>query len=146
MTSTDARTRINQVGAVFVPVTDQDRALEFYLGRLGFEKRIDFTYGGGLRWIEVAPPGAANTIALVPCGEGPRVGGDEAHCAFHTDDIEADHAALLGAGVEADAEIARAGTARPGLVSIDVTVPDPEQAQFFFRDPDGNRFLIVQPG
>lgn len=142
----DGGTRINQVGAVFVPVTDQDRALAFYLGRLGFEKRIDFTYGGGLRWIEVAPPGAVNTIALVPCGEGSGVGGDEAHCAFHTDDIEADHAALIGAHVDVDPEIARAGTARQGLISIDATVPDPVPAQFLFRDPDGNRFLIVQPG
>lgn len=65
MTDVARRTRISQVGAVFVPVADQDRALEFYLDTLGFEKRAEFTYGGENRWIEVAPPGAANTIALV---------------------------------------------------------------------------------
>jgi catechol 2,3-dioxygenase-like lactoylglutathione lyase family enzyme len=48
-------TRISGVGTVGVPVTDQDRALEFYLGTLGFEKRMDAPFGGGMRWIEVAP-------------------------------------------------------------------------------------------
>jgi hypothetical protein len=47
-------------------------------------------------------------------------------------------------GVDVDAEIARAGTPRSGLVSAEVSVEDPVPAQFFFRDPDGNRFLIVQ--
>jgi catechol 2,3-dioxygenase-like lactoylglutathione lyase family enzyme len=131
---------------VFVPVADQGRALEFYVDKLGFEKRADFVYGDGIRWIEVAPPGAANTIALVPPGEGRSAGGDAAYCAFATDDIESDHAALRARGVDVDAEIAGAGTRRSGLISIDATVPDPVPPQFFFRDADGNRFLIVQPG
>lgn len=59
MTDSANKTRITQVGTVFVPVADQDRALEFYLSKLGFEKRADFPYGEGSRWIEVAPPGAA---------------------------------------------------------------------------------------
>lgn len=140
-------TRISQVGTVFVPVADQERALEFYLDKLGFEKRIDFTYGdAGSRWIEVAPPGAANTISLVPPSEGKSSGSDEAHCAFATADIEADHATLRARGVDVDKEIARTGKRRSGLVSIDVTIGDPVPSQFFFRDPDGNRFLIVQPG
>jgi catechol 2,3-dioxygenase-like lactoylglutathione lyase family enzyme len=139
-------TRINQVGAVFVPVADQERALEFYLDRLGFEKRADFTYGDGIRWVEVAPPGAANTIALVPPREGQSSGGDETYCAFATEDIEADHASLLARGVDVDAEIAGEGTPRAGLVSTEASVPDPVPPQFFFRDGDGNRFLIVEPG
>jgi hypothetical protein len=48
--------------------------------------------------------------------------------------------------VDVDAEIARAGTSRPGLVSLDSVVEDPVPPQFFFRDVDGNRFLIVGPG
>jgi hypothetical protein len=66
----------------------------FYLDKLGFEKRADFSYSEGSRWIEVAPPGSAIAIALVPPSEGKPVGGDETHCAFTTDDIEADHATL----------------------------------------------------
>jgi len=144
MTDTETTTRISQVGAVFVPVTDQDRALAFYLDKLGFEKRVDFSYGDGIRWIEVAPPGAANTIALVAPSEGASAGGDETHCAFATQAIEADHATLRARGVDVDAEIARTGKRRSGLVSTEVTVGDPVPAQFFFRDTDGNRFLIVE--
>jgi catechol 2,3-dioxygenase-like lactoylglutathione lyase family enzyme len=138
-------TRISQVATVFVPVADQDRALEFYLGKLGFEKRADFSYGEVGRWIEVAPPGSPIAIALVPPSEGQSAGSDEAHCALTTEDIEAMHATLRARGVEVDAEIARTGTPRSGLVSIEATVVDPVPAQFFLRDPDGNRFLIVQP-
>jgi catechol 2,3-dioxygenase-like lactoylglutathione lyase family enzyme len=145
MTDAASTTHINQVGTVFVPVADQDRALEFYLDKLGFEKRADFIYGGGSRWIEVAPPGAANTIALVPPSEGESAGGDAAYCAFATADIEADHATLRAGGVEVDAEIASEGKRRSGLVSTEATIADPVPPQFFFRDVDGNRFLIVEP-
>ena len=59
MAQTETTTRIKQVGTVIVPVTNQDRALEFYVGTLGFEKRTDMPFGDGDRWVEVAPPGAA---------------------------------------------------------------------------------------
>ena len=45
-------------GTVIVPVSDQDRAIEFYVETLGFEKRADIPFGGGERWVEVAPAGA----------------------------------------------------------------------------------------
>jgi catechol 2,3-dioxygenase-like lactoylglutathione lyase family enzyme len=141
-----AATGISEIGAVFVPVADQDRSLEFFVDKLGFEQRSDFAYGGRHRWIEVAPPGAANTIALVPPSEGASTGGDVTRCAFATADIEVAHAALRARGVDVDAEIARTGTSRSGLVSTAVSVENPVPAQFFVRDPDGNRFLIVQPG
>jgi len=147
MADTETRTRISQVGTVFVPVADQDRALEFYLDKLGFEKRADFPYGEGSRWVEVAPPGSAIAIALVPPSEGGTPGGDRTHCALSTEDIEADHAALRARDVEVDAEVAREGRARHLLFDTDrdmgnATVPP----MFFFRDIDGNRFLIVEAG
>ena len=52
MADTQSATRISQVATVFVPVADQERALEFYLGKLGFEKRADFPYGEDGRWVE----------------------------------------------------------------------------------------------
>jgi catechol 2,3-dioxygenase-like lactoylglutathione lyase family enzyme len=146
MTDDASAAGISEVGTVFVPVSDQDRSLEFFVGKLGFEKRADFAYGGRHRWIEVAPPGAANAIALVPPSEGASAGGDVARCAFATADIESVHAALRARRVDVDAEISRAGTPRPGLVSTAVSVEDPVPPQFFVRDPDGNRFLIVQAG
>lgn len=135
---------IMQVGTVFVPVADQDRALEFYLEKLGFQKLGDWPYGDGCRWIEVAPPGSINKIALVSQNEGKAFSSDRTLCAFSTTDIEADHIALLASGVEVDKEIAQKGRSRAGLISTDCNIPDPAPLQFCFRDIDGNRFLIVQ--
>jgi catechol 2,3-dioxygenase-like lactoylglutathione lyase family enzyme len=145
MTTITITTCITQVGTVFIPVSDQETALAFYLDKLGFEKRIDSSYGENHRWIEVAPPGSTNAIALVPPSEGKSIGGDHTCCAFTTKDIESDHATLRARGVDVDAEIARKGTHRSGLISLDVIVEDPVSPQFFFRDNDGNRFLMVAP-
>jgi catechol 2,3-dioxygenase-like lactoylglutathione lyase family enzyme len=145
MVETETQTRLSEVGTVFVPVSDQDRALAFYLDKLGFEQRADFAYGNDNRWIEVAPPGSSNAIALVSPSEGRSPGGDATLCAFATDDIEADHATLRARGVDVDPEIGRTGSRRSGLFSIEASVEDPVPPQCFFRDPDGNRFLIVEP-
>src|SRR5260370_40894961 len=68
----ETRTRITQVRTVGVPVTDQDRALGFYAGTLGLEKRLDVPVGDGGRWVEVAPAGATTAIAAgAPSGNPP---------------------------------------------------------------------------
>jgi catechol 2,3-dioxygenase-like lactoylglutathione lyase family enzyme len=131
MAETTTSTRITQVGTVIVPVSDQDRALAFYVDKLGFEKRTDMPFGRGDRWLEVAPPGGATTIALIPPQEGKPVGIDT-NVGFTTADVDADHAHLLAQGVEADEAVMRMG--------------DPVPPMFFFSDPDGNRFLIVERG
>ena len=53
---------------------------------------------------------------------------------------------LQADGVEVDPQVARNGTPRSGLVSSAVAVEDPVPPQFFVRDPDGNRFRIVEAG
>jgi len=147
MSNSPGGSSINAVGTVFVPVSDQEQALEFYVERLGFEKRVDFIYGAEqVRWIEVAPPGADNTIALVPAEEGTTPASDRTFCAFASSDIEADHTLIKAAGVEVDEAIATEGGVRKGLIGLDATITDPVPAQFLFRDPDGNRFLIVHSG
>lgn len=145
MKPSDSSPHIFEIGTVFVPVTDQDRSLDFFLHRLGFEKRVDFIYGGGRRWLEVAPPGAHNTLSLVPPSEGRATGSAQTYCALATKDIDAEHARLKAQGVDVDPAIAREGSRRVGLTATDATIPDPVPAQFFLRDPDGNRFLVVQP-
>ena len=121
-------TRITQVSTVAIPVTDQDRALAFYTGTLGFELRMDAEFGPGQRWIEVAPPGAATSIALVRPAEGTPPGVDTG-IRFGTADATADHADLLAQGVDADPEVLR----WPGVPPM-----------FGLRDPDGNRLVIVE--
>jgi predicted enzyme related to lactoylglutathione lyase len=131
MTDTTTSTHITHVGTVIVPVSDQDRALEFYLDTLGFEKRTDIPYGNGDRWLDVAPAGAATTLALIPPREGEATGVDT-RVAYTSEDIEADHASLKARGVDVDPEVMRMG--------------DPVPPMFWFRDQDANTFLIVQQG
>lgn len=136
---------IEQVGTVFVPVGDQDKALNFYINKLGFEKRVDASYSDGKRWIEVAPSNSDINIALVSNEEGNPSVDNQTYCAFSTKDIEADFETLKNRGVNiVDEQIGRKGTSRLGLISTEVTIKDPMPPQFSFRDPDGNRFLIVQ--
>src|ERR671937_209258 len=104
-----------------VPVSDQDRALEFYLDKLGFEKRTDTPYGEGERWVEVAPPGAETTVALVPPREGESAG-IQTRTGFTSEDVDADHPTLRARGVDTDPEVRRRGTRVPTMV--------------FFRDQD----------
>lgn len=65
MTPTTAFTGLSTVA---IPVTDQDRTKSL-LESLGFETRFDADLGDGFRWIELAPPGAATSIALVASGD-----------------------------------------------------------------------------
>ena len=63
-------TRLSKIGTVVVPVSDQDRAIEFYVETLGFEKRADVPFGNGYRWVEVAPAGADDHDRHRPAAPG----------------------------------------------------------------------------
>jgi len=120
-------TRIIDVEAVAVPVRDQDRALCFYVDKLGFEVRRDVPMAEGGRWIQVAPRAATTTIALVAAGDGTPVG-LETGITFTTSDAAADHADLLARGVPVD-ELLR----WPGVPPM-----------FAFYDEDGNGLKIIE--
>jgi catechol 2,3-dioxygenase-like lactoylglutathione lyase family enzyme len=123
------KTHISKVATVVVPVSDQERAIEFYVETLGFEKRTDVPFGNGYRWVEVGPADAVTTIAIVPPPPGKPTGNVETGIGLHSDDIEADHADLKARGVDVDAEVSRMG--------------DPVPPLFWFRDPDGNTLMVV---
>ncbi len=122
------RTRIIGMATIAVPVADHDRALAFYVDTLGFEKRMDATFGEGQRWVEVAPAGATTTIALAPAHEGSPAGVDTG-IRLSTADAGADHADLSARGVEVDPEVMR----WPGVPPM-----------FSMCDPDGNRLYLVE--
>ena len=111
-------------------MSDQDRAIEFYTEKLGFELRGDTPYGYGERWVEVAPAGAATRIALVPPQQGQSVG-VPSNIGLTTGDVDADHAHLEEQGVEVD-DVMRMG--------------DPVPPMFFFRDQDGNTIFVAEAG
>ena len=122
----ETRTHITGVRTVGIPVSDQDRALAFYTGTLGLEKRFDVPFGEG-RWVEVAPAGAATSVALVHTREGDPIG-VETGVRFASQDVPGDHSQLRAHGVD-----------------VDELIPSPV-AMFVFRDPDGNRLEIVEGG
>ncbi len=125
------KTHISGVGRVIVPVTDQDRALAFYLQNLGMETRVDVPTVDGDRWIEVAPVGETTVLALIrPRGGMFEHPGVETRISLSSRDVEADHAALRQAGVDVDEEIIR--------------LPPPVPPMFFFRDPDRNTLQVTQ--
>jgi catechol 2,3-dioxygenase-like lactoylglutathione lyase family enzyme len=124
------QTRIAKIGVVCVPVSDQERALAFYTEVLGFEQRTDVPFGNGYRWIEVAPPGADTTIAIVPPPPGNPTGGMQTGIGLQTHDIDALHADLRAHGVDVDDEVSRMG--------------DPVPPLLWFRDPDANVLMAVE--
>jgi catechol 2,3-dioxygenase-like lactoylglutathione lyase family enzyme len=131
MSNLQTKLHINCVGRVCVTVADTDRALDFYVGTLGFEKVVDVPMGPGMRWVEVKVGEAQTTIAIAPPPEGQQSGGSQTGIILDTSDVDADHAALKAAGVDVDDEVTRFG--------------DPVPPMFWLRDPDGNSLIIVQP-
>ena len=119
--------RVTGVLNVAVPVRDHDRALDFYCGTLGMETRRDAAFGPGLRWVEVAPTGAATTVALAPLPEG-RTGGVDTGIRLETPDAEAAHTDLRSRGVDVD-DILHG----PGVPPM-----------FSLRDPEGNTLYLVE--
>ena len=126
-----SKLNLSKVGRVCVTVADTDRAIDFYVGTLGFEKIVDVPMGPDMRWVEVALPGTETTIAIAPPPPGLAVGGAQTGIILDTSDVDADHATLKAAGVDVDAEVSRHG--------------DPVPPMFWLRDPDGNSLAIVQP-
>ena len=123
------KTRIEKINTVIVPVADQDSAIEFYVEKLGLEKRTDIPFGNGYRWVEVAPADAETTIALAPPPEGAPTGDRQTGIALYTEDVRGYHAELKDAGVDVDDEIQQMG--------------DPVPPMFWLRDPEGNSLLVV---
>ena len=131
MSTATSKLNISKVGRVCVTVADTDRALDFYVGTLGFEKVVDVPMGPDMRWVEVALPGTETTIAIAPPPPGQAVGGAQTGIILDTSDVDADHAALTAAGVDVDEQVTRWGGPVPPM--------------FWLRDPDGNSLIIVEP-
>ena len=131
MAKVASKLNLTQVGRVCVTVADTDRAIDFYVDKLGFEKIVDAPMGDAGRWVEVAVAGTPTTIALTPPPPGQTAGGSQTGICIGTSDVDADHAALKAAGADVDDEVTRWGGPIPPM--------------FWLRDPDGNSLIIVQP-
>jgi len=121
---------IDGIYAATVYVNDQAAALAWYTEMLGMEVRLDASIAEGIRWLEVAPPGAPTNLLLIHgCGGwSPERVGVDTGVVLTAADVEATFGELSGRGV-----------------------PFPMPPQQFewgwnavFADPDGNTFVLSQ--
>ena len=124
---------------IYVP--DQDQALDFYVGKLGFEVTNDMQFGP-MRWLTVALPGQHDRAVLLEQPGPPSMSEETAaqvreliakgaaggHLFFRTDDAYKTHAELKEKGVEITEEPV------DQIYGID----------FGLRDPFGNHLRIAQ--
>lgn len=110
---------------VMVPVTDVDRAKEFY-ERVGFIADHDRTVSEEVRFVQLTPPGSGCSIAIGKGLTGMAPGSlDNMQCVVA--DAEAAHADLTERGIEVS------------------EIDDLEWGKFvYFSDPDGNRWALQE--
>ena len=125
---------------VVVPVTDVDRAKDFYADKVGFTLDVDHKAGDEFRIVQLTPPGSACSI-VVGKGVSPVAPGSSQGLHLVVTDIEATRAALVDRGVDVG-ELFHFGAEgqSPG--------PDPERSDYgtfaAFSDPDGNGWLLQE--
>jgi catechol 2,3-dioxygenase-like lactoylglutathione lyase family enzyme len=109
-----------------VPVSDVDKAKEFYVDKVGFVADHDQRVNDGLRFVQLTPPGSGCSICI---GQGltTMTPGSLEGLQLVVDDAQVAHDDLAGRGVEVS----------------DVT--DLAWGRFvYFKDPDGNAWNIQQ--
>ena len=116
---------ITHIEILSLPVTDQDRARDFYVDVLGFEVRRHNPMGPDMRWVQVAPPGAKTSVTLVTWfPEMPP--GSSKGLVLETDDLDGDVAALTQRGL-----------------TIEGGIQEQPWGRFVtFDDPDGNGIVL----
>src|SRR5262245_14083491 len=137
---------------VVIPVSDVDRAKEFY-GRLGWRLDADFAHGDDWRVIQFTPPGSGCSVIFGTNVTGAAPGTAQGLYLI-VSDIEAARTDLLARGVDVSAAFHDAGDVRIGpdepylFGRVRVSGPDPERRSYrsfaSFRDPDGNGWLLQE--
>ena len=151
MSTTKVRSNDMKFEIVVIPVSDVDRAKEFY-GRLGWRLDADFASGDDFRVMQVTPPGSScsvifgkNVTAAAP--------GSAQGLYLIVSDIEAARAELRGRGVDVSevfhSDGVSAGKDEPYLFGRRrISGPDAEHGSYrsfaSFRDPDGNGWLFQE--
>ena len=125
---------------VLIPVSDVDRAKDFYVEKMGFALEVDTPIGEGMRVVQVTPPGSACSIGF---GTGINSSPPGSTQGLHlvVSDIVAAHAELTGRGVKvSDVRHLESGTWVPG--------PHPQRGNYEsfadLADPDGNVWVLQE--
>jgi catechol 2,3-dioxygenase-like lactoylglutathione lyase family enzyme len=121
---------INRIQVTTVFVSDQDKAKDFYVNKLGFQLKFEQQMGPNFRWLEVIPGSGETSIALtLPFPGMESTVGRPTGMLLDTSDIQTAYDTLKASGVN----FSEPPTPQPwGAI----------QAQF--SDPDGNGFTLVQ--
>ena len=132
---------------VILPVSDVDRAKQFYKG-LGWREDADIVQGDNFRIVQVTPPGSGASVSF-GVGVTPMAPGSQQGLLLVTGDIEASRAELA----ERVAPISEvfhgaAGRFHPDVPSVRQPGRDPEgtsyQSHAVFSDPDGNDWVLQE--
>jgi catechol 2,3-dioxygenase-like lactoylglutathione lyase family enzyme len=131
---------------VTIPVSDVDKALEFYHERLGWRLDADIKAGEAFRVVQVTPTGDGHTsIAFgrgIPQGEP----GSMRHLELVTSDIMATREEMVDRGIDVTDVYHGAGS--PFRREARIPGPDPERASYnsyaSFEDPDGNGWTLQE--
>jgi catechol 2,3-dioxygenase-like lactoylglutathione lyase family enzyme len=132
---------LNSISITQIYVLDQDQALDFYVGKLGFEVKIDQPFGP-MRFLTIALPSDPGHAVLLELPAPPAVdpaladqvrdlvtkGSAGGHLFFTTDDAYKTHAELKERGVDLPEE----------------PIVQPYGIDFGFRDPFGNSIRVAQ--
>jgi len=117
-----------------IPVSDVDRAKDFYQG-LGWRLDADFPLGDGARVVQLTPPGSACSVSF---GNGIAPGME-----LVVKDIDAARTDLERRGIEVSEPFHRDGSKGKLVPGVD---PDHESYNSYasFKDPDGNAWLLQE--
>ncbi|MDG9725819.1 MULTISPECIES: VOC family protein [unclassified Streptomyces] len=119
-----------------LPVTDIDRARDFYRDKVGFHVDIDQEVMPGMRIVQLTPPGSGCSIALgeaiwdMAQGQTTPAPGTYQGLQLCVTDIKAAHAELVGRGLEVSEPVRYA--------------PDDGATFMYFKDPDGNGWAVQE--
>lgn len=119
---------IKRIKFVSIPVRDQNRALDFYMEKLGFTIITDQPFDEKQRWIELRVPKAETRVVLfTPEGEESRVGAFM-NLSYACEDLDATYRELSGRGVEFEGPPQK----------------QPWGSYCMFKDSEGNRFVLSE--
>jgi predicted enzyme related to lactoylglutathione lyase len=135
---------------VVIPVSDVDRAKEFYGIRLGWRLDADFPFDNGVRIVQFTPPGSPTSIQFGSKMTSASPGSAE-NLYLIVSDIEAAREQLIARGAQVS-EVFHPGSPgaqfQPADASPRVTGPAPDHQSYgsfaTFSDPDGNRWLLQE--
>lgn len=125
---------------VVVPVSDVDRARDFYADRLGFALDHDTRVGETRRVVQLTPPGSGCSI-VIGSGLNRMLPGSLQGLQLVVRDLRAAHAELRGRGVDvSDLQVLGPQGKRPAQAEDELQYV----GFFFFEDPDGNGWAVQQ--